>query len=112
MTTPNIEQIAKANSELLTKSGKATIAGFQELASAYQGLATKNAERLTAAIQTLAAAKTPTEFVELQQKLIAEGVNAAVSDASEIAKLTGAVFTAAFEPVKQQIEVLQSSLKS
>ena len=114
MTNPAVDQIsavAKANADAMTKSGNAAIAGFQELAKAYQALATKNAEKLTASIQALAATKSPTEFFELQQTLIKEGVDAAVSDSQDIAKLTAAVFTAAFEPVQAQVTALQKSAK-
>ena len=113
MTNP-VDQITaatKANAEALTQSGNAAIAGFQELAKAYQALATKNAEKLTASIQALATVKSPVEFVELQQKLIKEGVDAAVSDSRNIAELTTAVFTAAFAPVQQQVAQLQKSAK-
>jgi len=106
-----IEHLTSANTEILTKSGNAAIAGFQELAKAYQTLATKNAERLTASLQALAVLKTPLEFVEMQRKLIAEGVEAAVSDGGHIAKLTAAVFAAAFEPVQKQVEGLQNTVK-
>ena len=41
-------------------------------------MATKNAKNLTAAVQALSAVKSPTEFFELQQKLIKDGVEAAV----------------------------------
>ena len=85
-------------------SGNASRAAVQELTRAYQELATKNAKNLTAAMQALAAVKSPAEFIELQQRLIKEGVEAAVSDSRHIAQLTTAVFTAAFEPVKKQIE--------
>jgi phasin family protein len=114
MTTATVDQITaatKANVDALTKSGNAAIAGFQELAKAYQALATKNAEKLTASIQALTTVKSPAEFVELQQKLIKEGVDAAVNDSRNIADLTTAVFTAAFEPVKQQVEAVQKSAK-
>ena len=74
------------------------------MTKAYQELASKNAKNLTAAMQSLAAVKSPTEFIELQQRLIKEGVETAVSDSQHIAQLTTAVFTAAFEPVKKQIE--------
>jgi Phasin protein len=40
---------------------------------------------LTAAMQALARAKSPAEFIELQQRLIKEGVEAAVSDSRHIA---------------------------
>ena len=122
MANPIVENIAKTNADALAKSGQvaATImscsataltesgnasrAGVQELTKAYQELATKNAKNLTAAIQALSAAKSPVQFVELQQKLIKDGVEAAVSDCRQIAQLTTSVFTAAFEPVKKQIE--------
>lgn len=113
MPTANFEQIAaatKASTEALTKSGSAAIAGYQELAKAYQALATKNAEKLTASMQALASVKNPAEFIELQQKLVKEGVEAAVADSRNIAELTQSVFTQAFEPVKVQVEALQKSV--
>ena len=92
-------------------SGNASRAAVQELTRAYQELATKNAKNLTAAMQALAAVKSPAEFIELQQRLIKEGVEAAVSDSRHIAQLTTTVFTAAFEPVKKQIEAVQKTAK-
>ena len=80
-------------------------AAVQGLTRAYRELATKRYRRtLTAAMQALAAVKSPAEFIELQQRLIKEGVEAAVTDSRHIAQLTTAVFTAAFEPVKKQLE--------
>ena len=114
MPTNAIEQVTnatKANTDALIKGGNAAISGFQQLAKAYQDLATKNAEKLTASIQALASVKSPTEFVELQQKLIKEGVEAAIAESKKIADLTTSVFTAAFEPVKQQVEAIQKVVK-
>ena len=105
------EKIMKDNADALTKSGNAS-AAVQELTKAYQELATKNVKNLTAAMQALAAVKSPTEFMELQQRLIKEGVEAAVSDSQHIAQLTTAVFTAAFEPVKKQIEASQKTSRT
>ena len=101
------EKIVKGNADALTESGNASNAAFQELTKAYQELASKNAKNLTAAIHALSAVKNPAEFIELQQRLIKDGVEAAVSDSQRIAHLTAAVFTAAFEPVKKQIEAVQ-----
>jgi phasin family protein len=106
------EKIVKGNAEALTESGNASRAAVQELTRAYQDLASKNAKNLTAAIRSLAAVKSPAEFIELQQRLIKEGVEAAVSDSQHIAQLTTAVFTAAFEPVKKQIEAVQKSAQT
>ena len=106
------EAIAKGAAEALTESGNASRAAIQELTKAYQELATKNAKNLTAAVQALSAVKSPTEFFELQQKLIKDGVEAAVADSRHIAELTTAVFTAAFEPVKKQIEAVQKTART
>jgi len=106
------ETIMKGGAEALTESGNASIAAVQELTRAYQELARKNAKNLTAAVQALSAVKSPTEFFELQQKLIKDGVEAAVADSRHIAQLTTAVFTAAFEPVKKQIEAVQKTART
>jgi phasin family protein len=75
-------------------------------------LAAKNATNLTAAIETLSAVKNPAEFIEVQKRLIKDGVEAAVRDSQHIAQLTAAVFTAAFEPVKKQIEAVQKTARN
>lgn len=91
--------------------GKAAASGFQELMQAYQSMARRNTEKLTMSMQALAAVKTPTEFIELQQKLLTEGVAAAVSDGATIGKLTTAAFAAAFEPMRKQMGDLRSGAK-
>ena len=106
------EKIVTGSAEALAESGNASRAAVQELTRAYQELASKNVKNLTAAMQSLAAVKSPTEFMELQQRLIKEGVQAAVSDSQRIAQLTTAVFTAAFEPVKKQIEAAQKTAQT
>ena len=106
------EKIVKGNTDALTDSGNASSAAFQQLTKEYQELAAKNVKNLTAAIQALAAVKNPTEFIELQQRLIKDGVEAAVHDSQNIAQLTAAVFTAAFEPVKKQIEAVQKTARN
>jgi len=116
------EQFAEASAEVLSKSseaadtamrdtaaaltenGNASRAAIQELTRAYQELATKNVSKLTAAMRTLATVKSPTEFIDTQQRLIKEGVETAISDSQQITQLTTAVFTAAFEPTKKQAE--------
>ena len=112
MANKTVEQIVNASAHALNESGNASKAAVEELTKAYQELATKNAKNLTAAIQALSAVKSPTEFIELQQRLIKDGVEAAVSDSRHIAQLTTAVFTAAFEPVKKQIEGAQKTAQT
>jgi hypothetical protein len=109
MSETKIEPVAEPKTAAPPEAAKAASAAFQELTKAYQDLATKNAANLKSAIQALTAVKSPSEFIEVEQRLIKEGVQAAVSDSQNIAKLTAAVFTAAFEPVKQRIQSLQKT---
>jgi phasin family protein len=101
-----VNEIMMGNADALTDSGSASRAAVRELTKAYQELTTKNASNLTTAMQALAAVKSPTEFIELQQRLIKEGVETAVGDSQRIAQLTTAVCTAAFEPVRKRVEAV------
>ncbi len=103
------EKIVKGNAETLTESGNASRAAVEELTKAYHDLATRNTRNLTAAMQALATVKSPADFIELQQRLIKEGVQTAMSDSQRIAELTTAVFTGAFEPVRKPMEAVQNS---
>jgi phasin family protein len=104
-----VEQIAEANTEALTESGNASRAAVEELTKAYHDLATRNTRNLTAAMQALATVKSPADFIELQQRLMREGVQTAMSDSQRIAELTNAVFTGPFEPVRKRMEAVQNS---
>ena len=97
------------NADALTESGNTSRAAVQKLTKAYQEMATKNVRNLTAAMQAMARVKSPGEYIELQQKLIKEGVETTVGDSQRIVQLTTAVFTAAFEPVKRRIEAVQNA---
>jgi phasin family protein len=113
----------KGTTEALARSGEAanemikgnvdalnaSRAAVQELTKAYQELTTKNVRNLTAAMQALAGVKSPAEYIELQHKLIKEGVETTVDDTKRMAQLTTAVFTAAFEPVMKRIQAVQNA---
>ena len=102
-------EMIKGNVDALTETGNASKVAIQELTKAYQELTTKNVRNVTAAMQALAGVKSPAEFIELQQRLVKEGVETAVRDSQRIAQLTTAVFTAAIEPVKKRIEAVQNA---
>jgi hypothetical protein len=102
VSQPNVQHSA---------GGNAATAAFQDLTKAYQELATRNATNLTSAIQALSTVKNPAEFMEVQQRLISDGVQSAVTDGQNIAQLTAAVFTAAFEPVKRQMDSIQKAVR-
>jgi phasin family protein len=105
----NVEKIssdAKDNAKAVSKSGAIAMEGFQELAKAYQDLAARNVEKLGEAFKELSTVKTPAEFFEVQQKLIKESFDAAVSDSRAIAELTASVFSSASEPMQKRFSVI------
>jgi phasin family protein len=106
------EKLVKGSADAITEGGKGSAAAVQDLTKAYQGLAAKNVENLMGAMQALSAVKSPSEFIEVQQRLIKDGVEAAVSDGKHIAQMTAAVFTAAFEPIKRQIDAAQKTMQN
>jgi hypothetical protein len=136
MTEPNVEQIAQPvavppvvesvatppsdggsaaapteTAAASSDSATSASAAFKELSKAYQDLATRNAANLKSSIQALAAVKSASEFIEVEKRLIKEGVQAAVSDSQNIAHLTTVAFTAAFAPVKQRIDAIQKAAR-
>jgi hypothetical protein len=100
-----------ASAAAASDSSNSAAAAFKDLSKAYQDLATRNAANLKSSIQALAAVKSAGEFIEVEKRLIKEGVQAAVSDSQNIAHLTAVAFTAAFAPVKQRIDALQKSAR-
>ena len=107
-TGETADKFIKDNAEAVTDAGNASRPAVMELTQAYQELAIKNAKNLTEAMRALAAVKSPSEFMELQQRLVKEGVEAAVRDSQHIAQLTTAVFTSAFQPLKKHFESMQT----
>jgi len=85
--------------------------GFLDLIRAHHAMGRRNAEKLAASMQALAAVKTPTEFVELQRKLLTETMATAASDGKTIAKLTTDAFTAAFNPMRKKIGDLRAGAR-
>jgi hypothetical protein len=129
MTEPNVENVIEitavppivgttttapsdsASAAVPRDSDNSAAAAFKDLSKAYQDLATRNAANLKSSIQALIAVKSPSEFIEVEKRLIKEGVQAAVSDSQNIAHLTTVAFAAAFAPVKQRIDALQKSAR-
>ena len=99
-----VERMAKDNTAALADAGNASRPAVVELTKAYQELAAKNAKTLIGAMQSLAAVRSPAEFFDVQQRLVREGVEAAIKDSQRIARLTTGVFTAAIEPLAQRID--------
>lgn len=105
----NIEKMSgdsKDSAKAMSKSGTIAMDGFQELAKAYQDLAARNVEKFGDALKEISTVKTPAEFFEVQQRLIKESFDAALSDSRAIAELTASVFSTAAEPMQKRFMVV------
>ncbi len=90
---------AKDNAKAMSKGGAIAMDGFQELAA-------RNVEKLGDALREISSVKTPVEFFEVQQRLIKESFDAALSDSRAIAELTASVFSTAAEPMQKRFLVV------
>lgn len=106
----NAETILEKSAAALSGNGRSMFAGFQELTEAYQQIAQKNSTRLTESIRDLGTVKSPTDFVELQQKLLKETFENAFADSKQIAAITLSAFNKAFDPMKKNIAAAQQAM--
>jgi phasin family protein len=105
-------KILQGGTDAMVESGKGSTAAMQELTKAYQELAKKNIQKLTDALHALSDVKSPTDFIALQQRLIRESVEAAVSDSKRIGELTTNVFTAALKPIQERVTAATAAQKT
>lgn len=103
------EKLLKRSSAALNESIKASNAAFKELTDVYQDVARKNIENLNAAMEALAEIKKPRDFVELQQRLIKESIEAAVNDGQRIARLVAVAYAAPFVSAAKRGETTPTS---
>lgn len=101
----------KGNVEALVESGKIAAKGAQEMGQAYAEDAKKGFEELTAALKEMTTVKSPTEFIELQTRLVKKSFDTAVAQTSKnseaFIKLAGDVF----QPISNRVSVAVDSFK-
>jgi hypothetical protein len=103
MRTPFLEAVSQADAYAPAKiGGYASSNALQELNKAYLDLAIKNAFNMFNVVYTLSRVTTPLQLIDLQQRLIREGIGAAIRDSQRITQLTTAVVIAASRPAQKQ----------
>ena len=115
MTVETLDKLvafSKDNTDALVKSSTAAFKGIEELSKVGQSLATKAVSQTDAAVKALTAVKSPVELVDVQGRLAREAVEAAIADGRQLFDVLGAVYTSAFEPIKDRFVALQSLVKA
>lgn len=104
-------EFSKGNVEALVESGKIAAKGAQEMGQTYAEDTKKGFEELTAAFKEMTTVKSPTEFIELQTRLVKKSFDTAVAQTSKnseaFLKLAGDVF----QPISNRVSVAVDSFK-
>lgn len=104
-------EFSKGNVEALVESGKIAAKGAQEMGQTYAEDTKKGFEELTAALKEMTTVKSPTEFIELQTRLVKKSFDTAVAQTSKnseaFLKLAGDVF----QPISNRVSVAVDSFK-
>lgn len=104
-------EFSKGNVEALVESGKIAAKGAQEMGQSYAEDTKKGFEELTAAFKEMTTVKSPTEFIELQTRLVKKSFDTAVAQTSKnseaFLKLAGDVF----QPISNRVSVAVDSFK-
>lgn len=104
-------EFSKGNVEALVESGKIAAKGAQDMGQTYAEDTKKTFEEMTAALKEFTTVKSPTEFIELQSKLVRKTFDTAVAQTSKnseaFLKLAGDVI----QPISNRVSVAVDSFK-
>jgi phasin family protein len=104
-------EFAKGNVEAVVTSTKILAAGVKTMGEAYVAETKSAYETMTADIKELAAVKSPTEFFELQSKLMRKNFDAAVATGSKKSEETLKLVNEAFQPISTRLSLAMEKIK-
>lgn len=107
-----LSNLAKGNVEAVVESGKIAAKGLETLGQDAAEYGRMTFEKASAALKSLAAAKSPTEFFQLQSELLSSNLDAF---AKETAKNTEALMKLAgdiAQPISTRVSIVTDKVKS
>lgn len=105
-------EFAKGNVEAMVESTKILAAGLQEMTSAYVSEGRAGFEALTAEVKELAAAKSPTDFLKLQNDLAKKHFDDAVAAASKHSEALMKLANEAAQPISTRVTLAVEKIKA
>lgn len=105
-------EFTKGNVEALVEAGKILAAGLQELTSTYVSEGRAGFESLTAEVKELAAAKSPTDFLKLQNDLAKKHFDEAVAAASKHSEALIKLANEAAQPISTRVTLAVEKIKT
>ena len=104
-------EFAKGNLEAVVESGKILANGMKSMSEAYVAETRSAYETMTADFKELAAVKSPTEFLELQSKLMRKNFDAAVATGSKKSEAMLKLASEAFQPLSTRLSLAMEKFK-
>ncbi len=98
-----VAAFGKSNVEALIQAGSVFFHGMEELTRSMFGMTQSHVETSLSAAKSLIAAKTLTEFTDLQNAFSKTAFDNAVSDATKISELAIKITNEAIEPISQRV---------
>jgi phasin family protein len=103
---------AKGNVEAFVEAGKILAAGLQELTTTLVADSRAGFETLTGEVKELAAAKSPTDFLKLQNDLAKKHYDEAVANASKHSEALIKLANEAASPITQRVTLAVEKIKT
>lgn len=107
-----VTEFSKANAEAVVESGKILFSGLQELGREDIENSKDALETVTADVKKIAAAKTPTEFLQLQGELARRNFDAVVSFGSKRTEDLVKLYNDAFAPISSRVSIAAEKIKT
>lgn len=106
-----VGEFSKGNLEAVVESGKIFAAGVQTIAKTQFEDAKAAMEVMTADLKEMAAVKSPTEFVQLQGKLVSRNFDAAVAQLSKTTEAWVKLANDSFAPISSRAAVAMEMVR-
>ena len=103
---------AKGNIEAMVEAGKIFTAGLQELGTALVADSREAFETMTSEVKTLAAAKTPTDFVQIQSDLLKKHFDKSVAFASKQSEAALKLASETVAPISGRVHLAVEKVKA
>lgn len=103
---------AKGNVEAMVEAGKILASGLQELTTSLVAESRTNFEALTTEVKELAAAKSPTDFLKLQNDLVKKHFDEAVAYGSKHSETLMKLATEAVQPISGRVTLAVEKVKT
>ena len=104
-TAEELAELAKANVEALTESGRIAATGAKALGQDILASGREGFEQASGAMKTLADAKSPTEFIQIQSELARTGFDRAVAESSKFAEAFVKLAGEAIQPISNRATI-------